>query len=337
MNKLLKAAATSLRKAAMNEQAKAYVLNNNVIFNILKRAADRYIGGESLDEIVHKVHVHNLQGYRCGIEFMGENTLTSDEANLATQEFLQACSRIKTDKLNAALSLDLSHIGLSVSPELCQENLSLICAAAAQENIEVTISAEGADKTDLVLNTYLIASKKFKNLSVTLQAYLHRSKDDLQELMKTEGRIRLVKGAFETPAGLSLGRGPGLNERYLDFLDQLILRKHKFAVATHDSLIQQEAIKIIENENVETDQYEFESLFGIQTKLLANLKDEGHPTKIYFVYGREWYLYLCNRIAESPMNLFTALNDIVNAKNSPFDDTGKSFPTLSIQNQNILP
>jgi hypothetical protein len=40
MNELLNAAAASLRKADMNEQAKAYVLNDKVLFNLLKRAAD---------------------------------------------------------------------------------------------------------------------------------------------------------------------------------------------------------------------------------------------------------------------------------------------------------
>jgi proline dehydrogenase len=59
-------------------------------------------------------------------------------------------------------------------------------------------------------------------------------------------------------------------------------------------------------------QYEFESLYGIGTDQLAALKQRGHPAKMYFVYGQQWYLYLCNRIAEHPLNLFTALNDIVN-------------------------
>jgi len=44
------------------------------------------------------------------------------------------------------------------------------------------------------------------------------------------------------------------------------------------------------------------------------LRDEGYPTKLYFVYGQEWYLYLCNRLAEYPLNLFRALQDIVEAK-----------------------
>ncbi|GAA4326311.1 proline dehydrogenase [Mucilaginibacter gynuensis] len=316
MQNLLNTTAASLRKAALNQEAKNYILNINVLFQVLKRAADRYIGGETLEETLSKVHLQNGLGYRCGIEFMGENTSTTEEATRATNEFLLACSAINTDGLNAALSLDLSHIGLTLSSEFCLENLSLICSAAASNNIEVTISAEGTEKTDRVLNTYLAASKVFGNLSITIQVYLHRSKDDLQEVMKCPGRIRLVKGAFDTPPGLSLARGEELNERYLDFLSQLLLKKNKCAIATHDPYIQQQAKKIITSCHAEKGQYEFESLYGIQPGQLKQLKDEGHPTKVYFVYGKEWYLYLCNRIAENPLSLFTAVNDIIDPGNN---------------------
>ncbi|HKG06393.1 MAG TPA: proline dehydrogenase family protein [Pedobacter sp.] len=312
MNELLNSAAASLRKAAINEGAKDYILHNEVLFKTLKKAANRYIGGEDLKETITKVLLQNKEGYRCGIEFMGENTLTTVEATHATNEFLRVCTSIKVDGLNAALSLDLSHIGLSISETFCMENLQVICQAAAEQNIEVTISAEGADKTDAVLKTYLQASKIFTNLSITLQAYLHRTQDDFQEVIKRTGRVRLVKGAFETPTKLSIPRGAALNERYLDYLDKLFSIGQKCAIATHDLYIQQQAERLIILHQANKQQYEFESLYGIQSDQLAALKQQGHPVKMYFVYGHQWYLYLCNRIAEYPLNLFTALNDIVN-------------------------
>ena len=312
MNEILNAAAASLRKAAINERAKEYILRNEVLFKTLKKAANRYIGGEDLEETLEKVLIQERAGYRSGIEFMGENTLTAFEAKQATAEFLKACYRIKSVGLDAALSLDLSHIGLSKSKALCMDNLMEICQAAASGNIEVTISAEGTDKTDDVLDIYLLASKMFSNLSITLQAYLHRTKDDFQEVLKRAGRVRLVKGAFETPAGLSLPRGAALNERYLELLDTLLTQDHKCAIATHDVFVQQQAEQLIILHQPEAQQYEFESLYGIGSDQLAKLKQRGHPVKIYFVYGQQWYLYLCNRIAEQPLNLFTALNDIVN-------------------------
>ncbi len=61
-------------------------------------------------------------------------------------------------------------------------------------------------------------------------------------------------------------------------------------------------------------QYEFESLLGIATDQLMDLMCAGHPSKIYIVYGQEWFLYLCNRLAENPMKLFLALEDVIHSE-----------------------
>jgi proline dehydrogenase len=121
----------------------------------------------------------------------------------------------------------------------------------------------------------------------------------------------MVKGAFETAKNLSMPRGAQLDEVYLNYVDQLLQHHQKCSIATHHHQIQQGAKLLIQKYNTNKDLYEFESLYGIQTAQLATLRDEGHPSKLYFVYGKEWYLYLCNRIAEYPLNLFTALSDIV--------------------------
>lgn len=311
MNELLKLGSRALRKAALNTEAKEFILKNEALFNTLKKAADRYIGGDTLEETIGKVIQQNKDGFKCSIEFMGESTQTEQETNEATEEFIRIAHGIKGHHLHSTISLDLSHIGLSISKELCLNKLELICGEARKSNIEVIISAEDVEKTDHIIDTYKTALKKYDNLAITLQAYLHRTKDDFNDLIKEKGRIRLVKGAFETPPGLSIPRGEKLDETYLHYMDQLLAQHHKCSIATHHQVIQQEVKKLIDLYKPGRDMYEFESLYGIQTEQLIKLKEEGHPAKIYFVYGKEWYLYLCNRIAEYPLNIFRALDDIV--------------------------
>ncbi|UII32315.1 proline dehydrogenase family protein [Fulvivirga ulvae] len=308
---LIELGAKALKKAALNEQAKEYLLNNATLFHALKKAADRYIGGETMEETIAKVVLENEKGYKCSMEFMGENTITEKEANAATEEFIEMARQIESQNLYSTISLDLSHIGLAVSKDLALANITRILEAAAPNHTEVIISAEGVNRTDAVLETYMAAAKNCKQVSITMQAYLHRSKDDFQELIKLPNRIRLVKGAFDTPAHLSLSRGRELDETYLNYLDALLSQGHFCSIATHDHNIQQEALRLISKHQPSKDIYEFESLYGIQMEQLATIKDKGHPAKVYFVYGKEWYLYLCNRIAEYPLNIFRAINDIV--------------------------
>lgn len=311
-NELLAIGSDALRKAAMNEKAKDFLLSNEVLFKTVKKAADRYIGGETLEETVLKVIHNNSLGFKCSMEYMGESTHTEKEANDAANEFIRMAKEIKNQNLNSTISLDLSHIGLAISKDLCLINLTSLCKEAEKNNIEVIISAEGIDRTDAIIEVYKEISKTCKNTSITLQAYLYRTKDDFKDLIKEEGRIRIVKGAFVTPENLSIPRGQKLNETYLNYVDQLLSQNHKCSIATHHHEIQQEAKKLIQYYKVSGEIYEFESLYGIQTDQLTALKEEGYATKLYFVYGKEWYLYLCNRIAEYPLNLFQALNDIVN-------------------------
>jgi proline dehydrogenase len=242
---------------------------------------------------------------------MGESTRTEEESNSAATEFLNICKAIKREQLNATVSLDLSHIGLAVSNDLCFANLIAICREADTAGIEVIISAEGTERTDAIIQLYKKASKLQDNIGITLQAYLHRTKDDFAELIRESGRIRMVKGAFKTDEGLSLSRGEKLDEVYLHYVDQLLAQDHKCSIATHHHKIQQEAKQLIQQQCPSADTYEFESLFGINNEQLLALKGEGYPVKLYFVYGKEWYLYLCNRIAEYPLNIFRALQDMV--------------------------
>lgn len=307
---LLQMGATALRKAALNTKVKEYILSDIGLYTTIKKAAERYIGGETLDETIIKVKDQNRNGFKCSMEFMGENTLTEKEANDATNEFIRIVQEIKNKNLNSTVSLDLSHIGLAISKELCLNNLDSILKEAKNQNTEVIISAEGVERTDDIIETYKNVSKTYNNVSITLQAYLHRTKDDFKDLIQESGRIRMVKGAFETPKHLSIPRGKELDSIYLNYVDQLLSKNHKCSIATHHYEIQQETTKLIQKYNTNNDIYEFESLYGIQTEQLIELKRQGYATKLYFVYGKEWYLYLCNRIAEYPMYLFRALNDI---------------------------
>jgi proline dehydrogenase len=308
---LFKLGSAALKKAALNEEAKAYLLANPVLFALFKKAARRYIAGDTLHEVAPIAASLNQQNFRCSLEFMGESTRSEQEAKEATGEFLCICQAISERKLNATVSLDLSHIGLALSNDLCYANLSALCQAAAAANTEVIISAEGTERTDAVLAMYQKISKTHSNVGVTVQAYLHRTPDDLKQLLTLPGRIRMVKGAFETPPGLSLPRGKQLDEVYLSYVEQLLATSHRCSIATHDASIQQAVKQQIVKHQPAAGSYEFESLYGIQTVQLTALKDEGYPTKMYLVYGSEWYLYVCNRIAEHPINIFQALSDIV--------------------------
>lgn len=306
---LLNMASISLKKAALNEDAKNFVLQNEKLFNILKKAANRYIGGETVNETIVTIDKLNKNGFVVTTDFMGESIRSEKEANEATYEFINLVGVLESGKLESSLSLDLSHIGLLVSKELAIQNLKLISEAANKINQEVIISMEGVDRTDLIIDIYKEVSKTHSNLGITLQAYLYRTKEYFEDLIKLSGSIRLVKGAYDAPQEISMKRGDQLDEVYLNYVDQLLVTDHKCSIASHDSKIHKKTIELIDKYNAKN--YVLERLLGICNEELTSFKDSGYKCRIYVVYGKEWYLYLCNRWAEYPLNLFRGLADII--------------------------
>lgn len=229
-HELLKLGSEALKKAALNEDAKDFILSNPSLFQLFKKAANRYIGGETIEETVPTILRLNRSGYRVTTDFMGESIRNEKDAKEATTEFLDFASAIQSHQLDSSISLDLSHIGMLVSRELAMENLDRLCRAAAKSDQEVIISMEGTDRTDAILDIYKETLKAHSNLGITIQAYLHRTPDDFTEILQLPGSIRLVKGAYDTPSGYSLTRGKELDERYLNYAEQLLAKDHPCAI-----------------------------------------------------------------------------------------------------------
>ena len=312
MTKIRQQASEALRKAAINEEAKAYLLNNHELFNLLLKAARKYIGGETLEQALATRRALHAQGLQTSLEFMGDNVTTIAEAKEATHEFLKVIKVLQAENKADRISLDLSHLGLVLDHKLGMENFRVLAKASENTSIELFISAEGLDQTNKVLDAYFQFSREFSHVHITLQAYLHRTFDDLSRVLKeSRGKVRMTKGAFQGPKELFLSRGPELNDRYIEMIDTLFVAKRYCSIATHDSQMIDRIIPILEKRQIRSSMYEFEMLYGIGTSKLNDLKKQGYPCRQYLVYGKEWYLYLCNRIAENPENIFQALVDII--------------------------
>lgn len=67
---------------------------------------------------------------------------------------------------------------------------------------------------------------------------------------------------------------------------------------------------------------EIEMLYGIRPDMLRDLKNKGDNARVYLTYGKEWYLYLCHRIAEHPENLYYAVTDMIH---SPLPERSREY------------
>lgn len=277
---------------------------------MLGRVAERYVAGEHLDSALAAAELANFAGHAATIDYMGESARRPIVAREATQEFVRLTEAIAGRGLHCSVSLDLSHLGSQIDRKTCRANAAAVAEATAHAGIEMLISMEGYGRLDQILDDHAWLCERFSHVGVTVQARMHRTERDLPDLLDRPGRIRLVKGAYDTPAELAYPRtAPELPARFDALAGALLRSAHPSSIATHDPDRLEHAHIVIGTEHLEDHPYVFEFLMGIGPEQRDVMRDHGHPTQEYIVYGDEWFLYVCNRIAEEPARLYQAVID----------------------------
>lgn len=301
--------ADALRGFALDESLKARVLSDAALAPIARRIAHRYIAGETLDSAFDRLPEIFGRGHLASIEYTGESVRDAGVADAETEVFLELSRRIAASAVPSTVSFDLSHIGLTVDPELGYRNAVKLAEVTAEAGTELMISAEGSARTDLVLDTHARLAERFDHVGITVQARLHRTADDLALLLQRPGRIRLVKGAFLEPDSLAYPRDSAeLRAAYLSYAGTLVESGHPLSIATHDADIL-DALLSTHGEALAAPHMEFEMLLGLGTETLDELRAAGLRTREYLIFGTEWWLYVLNRIAENPERVFQAITD----------------------------
>lgn len=300
--------AAALRHLALDERVKALVLSDPGLRDIALRVAQRYIAGESREDALAAVRQVNALGDAATADYMGASTRKRERAVAGAEEFVSLTSAIAASGLDCSLSLGLSHLGLLIDRALCLENARHVATAAADAATEVMISMEGYDRVESILELHDALARDYDNVGITLQARLHRTEADLESLLRRPGRIRLVKGAYEVPASAALARDDEeLSGRYIELAQRLVTSGHQCSIATHDEHLLDQVAAIVEPNRKSP--VEFEVLFGLGDREIARLRERGYRTRQYVVYGKEWFLYVCNRIAEDPSRIYRAVID----------------------------
>lgn len=128
-------------------------------------AASRYSGGETVDDAITAA-----RGHQASIDYAGESVRDAALARRATDVFAALAAAIGQAGIPATFSLDLSHIGSVVDRDLGYRHAREIAEASAPLGTAMMISADGSDRTDLVLDLYEALAAEYPHVGITLQA-----------------------------------------------------------------------------------------------------------------------------------------------------------------------
>jgi len=279
-----------------------------------QRISGRFVAGTQLEDALRVTQSLNSAGLSVSIDNLGENVNTAEEARHSADLYRQLLDQISARKLNANVSLKLTHMGLDIDPQLARQHVSALVslAAAMQPGNFVRVDMEGSPYTqrtlDFVSELHSIPANRCC-VGAVIQSYLRRSESDVTKLLSEGVRIRLCKGAYQELADIAFQAKEEVDANYIRLMKILLKSGIYHGLATHDENMINEAKAFAINERILPDSFEFQMLYGILRDLQKSLIREGWRMRVYVPFGTEWYRYLMRRMAERPANaVFVAKN-----------------------------
>ncbi|MFE1462330.1 proline dehydrogenase family protein [Streptomyces nigra] len=274
---------------------------------VTKQVVDRFIPGETVDEIVPIVLELTGKGLELTMDVVGEDITRPEQAAAARDAYLHLVDRIKDLELGerVEMSVKLSMFGqaLEGGHELALANVRPVVEAAAAIGTTVTLDAEDHTTLDSMFVIHEELRKDFPQTGCVIQAYLFRTEDDARRLAANGSRVRLVKGAYKEPAEVALQRKQDIDTAYVRILRILMEGTGYPMIGSHDPRLISIGQELARRAGRKLDEYEFQMLYGIRSDEHLRLAAEGHRMRVYTAYGTDWYGYFMRRLAEKPANL----------------------------------
>ncbi len=275
---------------------------------LARRVALRFVAGEKPEDALRVTHELNQRGLLVTLDYLGESVKQAEDTNEVVATYRHILEQIHQRGLQASVSLKLTHLGLDISEELCQNNLRHILTDAQQYHIPLTIDMESSDYVDVTLRLYRTMRDEygFDNVGTVIQSYLYRSAQDMRQLVAEGSHIRLVKGAYLEPAEVAFPAKSDVDANFIRLADAYLQASAEayLCIASHDENMIQAALATIKANAVPAERYEFQMLYGIRATRQDELAAAGYKMRLYVPFGEAWYPYFMRRLAERPANLW---------------------------------
>ncbi len=241
---------------------------------------------------------------------LGENIREMDAAGRVVEHYINVLGRIAERRVPAQISVKLTQLGLDISEDGATANLSTLAARAAESGNVVWVDMEDSSYVDRTLAVFRAVLVQHRNLGLCVQAYLHRTRKDLESLLRDTVAIRLVKGAYKEPATVAFPRKSNVDENYFS-LGRMMLEASKSVgdtprpvFGTHDIALLGRLTNAASSAGLSPGAWEVHMLYGIRAAEQQRMARAGHKVRVLVSYGEEWFPWYVRRLAERPANVW---------------------------------
>jgi proline dehydrogenase len=277
--------------------------------------ARRFIPGESFEEAVEPARALQAAGFHLTLDLLGENVRSFDDTTTAARDYVQLIDTIVASGIDRNISLKLTKLGADIDLATCIDNMRRVMTAAQERDCYVRIDMENSPYTELTFEVFEnLWRLGYRNIGVALQAYLHRTADDVRRMNELGARVRLVKGAYKEPASVALGAKADVDAAFVQYMKALLGGGTYPAIATHDPAMIEATRNYAAAQQIAPERFEFQMLYGVRRDLQKQLVAQGYRVRVYVPFGREWFPYFMRRLGERPANVGFVIRALLSEK-----------------------
>jgi proline dehydrogenase len=280
------------------------------------RLSSRFVAGTQVADAIRVASELNKKRISVSVDNLGENVTNIEEARASSELYHQLLDQIAANKLDANVSLKLTHMGLDVDEQLARDLVAGLVQQAASLNPPnfIRVDMEGSPYTqrtlDFVHELHRMPGHAGR-VGTVIQSYMLGAEADVEKLLSDRIRIRLCKGAYKEPPDIAFQKKSDVDANYIKLMKMLLKSGVYHGLATHDENIINETMAFATRENIPRDSFEFQMLHGIRRDLQQSLVRDGWRMRVYIPFGTEWYPYFMRRLAERPANVFFILRNML--------------------------
>ena len=272
-----------------------------------RRAVRRFLPGEEFDDALKAAVDFKAKGIGALFTRLGENVTDLAEARLVVEHYISVFAKAAAAGLDAEVSVKPTQLGLDLDADAVYANLQRLARAAENAKSFLWIDMEGTAYTDPTIDLYRRLRADHPRTGVALQAYLHRTIDDIVKLLPLKPAIRLVKGAYAEPPDRAYQAKRDVDSNYLALCTLMLPAAKRgelrLVMATHDVDLIARITRFAQALGIERAQLEVAMLYGIRFDQQVRLAAEGYVLKDLIAYGDAWYAWYLRRLAERPANM----------------------------------
>lgn len=274
----------------------------------------RFMPGESIADVLRAVRELRAEGTPSIITYLGENSASDTDADETVAEYERLLSTLAAEGSDTHVSIKLTQFGWDLNRARALERVRTLTHRAATAGTVLAIDMESSEYVDSTVTAYETLAREFPDTALCLQAYLHRTPDDMRRLLPVRPYIRLVKGAYREPGSVALQTREDVSARYRLLARELLSQVRdgvRVAFGTHDVALLQQLREDARSLGAPPNAYEIQMLYGVQNDARRALAADGERVRVLISYGRAWYPWFMRRLAEKPSNLLFVVRSLM--------------------------